>query len=357
MSRCISYGKWVIFQCCHVSFSGVVIWLFFLLPLILFDLSRMVKPQWLVLQKKGWWFTKCQTSPPIPPPQKNKKIPTKVGTSSSWGISGCSAQSAPLAVKGGSFWGLSRPTGGWEAKLKQCSSFRIGKIRIIPTQYHRIDWKEFFYHGSVGWLLVNPYFHTSWAVGLAGPNLLFENSLDRLLRNVKLLGKNVSGTFLGWKKHPVWKLGETGEIVVMDESVRSWQKSQSPCKFFARPLIQWLAKSLNRGIYFINNSRVDNFILMVYPGLVGSWIFRVFGHSLVYPPMCRIAPNQEAFWTEKAQKAHMKNSAGGNQYIQFVNDVFVFRKGNLLNVTTVTVFRQGAKSRGKNQASRIGAVW
>lgn len=130
------------------------------------------------------------------------------------------------------------------------------------------------------WLLVNPYFHTSWAVVCAGPNLLFEKSLHRLLRNVKLLGKNVSrmfrGTFLGWKKHPVWKLGETGEIVVMDESVRSWPKTSVTLQvLWERPLIQWSAKSLNRGIYF-NNSRVDNFILMVYPGLVGSWIFRVF---------------------------------------------------------------------------------
>lgn len=85
--------------------------------------------------------------------------------------------------------------------------------------------------------------------------------------------------------------------------------------------------------------------------MLGPGYFGFFGNNLVYPPVCRIAPNQEAFWTEKAQKAHVKNSAG------FVNNVFACRKGTLLNVTTVTVFRQGAKSRGKDQSSRIGAVW
>lgn len=70
----VMYFLWqmVIFQCCHVSFSGVVIWLFFFLPLILFDRPRGWSNQWSVLQKKGRPVITKMPKSPIPPPQKEQ---------------------------------------------------------------------------------------------------------------------------------------------------------------------------------------------------------------------------------------------------------------------------------------------
>ena len=204
---CISYGKWWFSNVVMLVFQGCNLIILFSSIDTFWPTKRMVKPMVGASKKKGWWWPKCQTSP-IPPPQKNKKIPTKVGTSSSWGISGCSAQSAPwlskVEVFGASFVPL---VGGNQ------NSSNAQELKQRPLKQNSLP----VYHGFL--LIVSkpllPHFLSRRP---AGPNLLFENSLHRPLRTVKLLGKNVSGTFLGWKKIPFENWGETGEIFVgMDE--------------------------------------------------------------------------------------------------------------------------------------------